>query len=78
MRMLATWKNELAHNVLNKEVSALNTVFTSLQGTTSLDKWKYFSNKETAASDLLKLVQQSVSIPVSSVGVKRMLSSMGN
>ena len=76
--MLGTWKNELAHNVLYKEVSALNTMFTSLQGTTSLDKWKYFSNKETAASDLLKLVQQSISIPVSSVGIKRMLSIMDN
>lgn len=41
--MLATSKNELAPSLLYKEVSALNTVFTSLQGTTSLDKWKYFS-----------------------------------
>lgn len=63
--MLSTWKNELAPNLLCKEVSALNTVFTSLQGMTSLDKWKYFFNKESAAPDLLKLVRQSVSIPVS-------------
>lgn len=76
--MLSTWKNELALNLLYKEVSALNTVFASLWGTTSLDKWKYFFNKEPAAPDLLKLVQQSVSILVSNVGVKRMLSIMGN
>lgn len=76
--MLSTWKNELAHNLLHKEVSALNTVFISLQGTTSFDKWKYFFNKEPAAPDLLKLVQQSVSIPVSNVGVKRILRIMGN
>jgi hypothetical protein len=47
------WKNELSPHLLYKEVNALNTVFTSLQGKTSLDKWKYFFNKEPAAPDLL-------------------------
>lgn len=75
--MLSTWKNELALNLLYKEVSALNTVFASLWGTTSLDKWKYFFNKEPAAPDLLKLVQQSVSILVSNVGGEKNVEYYG-
>ncbi|XP_006131601.1 uncharacterized protein LOC102463496 [Pelodiscus sinensis] len=76
--MMSPWKKELPPNSLYEEVCALDMMFTSLEGTTSLDKWKYFFSKEPAASNLLKLVQYSVSIPVSNAGVERIFSVMGN
>lgn len=39
---------------------------------------EYFVNKEPAAPGFVKLVQQSVFIPVSNVVVKRILSITGN
>ncbi|XP_075770062.1 uncharacterized protein LOC142823237 [Pelodiscus sinensis] len=76
--MLSPWKKELPPISLYEELGALDMMFTSLEGTTSLDKWKYFFNKEPAAPNLLKLVQYCVSIPVSNAGVERIFSVMGN
>ena len=41
------WKSELAADALHDKLSALDAVFTSLQGTT-LDKWSCYFSKEFA------------------------------
>ena len=75
--MMSPWKSELPPDALHDELSALDTMFTSIQGTTALDKWCFFFSKESSPY-LLKVVQYVMSIPVSNASVERIFSVMGN
>jgi len=74
---MSPWKSEHPPDALHDELSALDTVFTSLQGTTALDKWCFYFSKESSPN-LLKVVQYVMSIPVSNANVERIFSVMGN
>jgi len=75
--MLSPMKDEVPPDCLHTEICALNSVMETLEGTSSLEKWNYFFQKESAPN-LLKLAQFVFSIPVSNANVERIFSVMGN
>ena len=62
---------------LHVEVCAMKTVFPILQGQTTAEK-SYFFFRNEDEPNILKIVQNVLSIPVSNAVVEREFSVMGN
>ena len=59
--MLSPLKDEVPPDCLHAEICTLNSVMETLEGSSSLEKWNYFFQKESAPN-LLKIAQFVFSI----------------